>query len=199
MSFSPDGRTLLTGNRRGDIRVWSLDRNSDALIGKCFDQVLSVAFRPGGHGIVATDRHGAVRTWSPSRLTAHTDSAEPAAVLANQWRCRAENPRDWCGISADGRMAATCRERLVSFRDFTTGRVADVLYPEDTALDSVEQSRETLCREILALTKMNWNNTQFDMREPITLRAARGVGDILKYIPPEAPESRIAARYSFYM
>jgi len=66
-------------------------------------------------------------------------------------------------------------------------------------LDSVEQSRETLCREILALTKMNWNNTQFDMREPITLRAARGVGDILKYIPPEAPESRIAARYSFYM
>lgn len=65
--------------------------------------------------------------------------------------------------------------------------------------DSAEQSRETLCREILALTKMNWNNTQFDMREPITLRAARGVGDILKYIPNDAPESRIAARYSFYM
>jgi len=65
--------------------------------------------------------------------------------------------------------------------------------------DNVEQSRETLCREILALTKMNWNNTQFDMREPITLRAARGVGNILKYIPIDAPESRIAARYSFYM
>jgi hypothetical protein len=65
--------------------------------------------------------------------------------------------------------------------------------------DNVEQSRETLCREILALTKMNWNNTQFDMREPITLRAARGVGDILKYVPNDAPESRIAARYSFYM
>ena len=65
--------------------------------------------------------------------------------------------------------------------------------------DSVEQSRETLCREILALTKMNLNNTQFDMREPITLRAARVVGDILKYIPNDAPESRIATRYSFYM
>ena len=65
--------------------------------------------------------------------------------------------------------------------------------------DSVEQSRETLCREILALTKMNWNNTQFDMSEPITLHAARRVGDILKYIPNDAPESRIAARYSFYM
>jgi len=65
--------------------------------------------------------------------------------------------------------------------------------------DSIEQSREELCREILALTKMNWNNTQFDMRDPITLRAARGVGDIMKYIPINAPESRIAARYSFYM
>jgi len=65
--------------------------------------------------------------------------------------------------------------------------------------DSVEQSRETLCREILALTKMNWNNTQFDMSKPITLHAARGVGDILKYVSNDAPESRIAARYSFYM
>jgi len=65
--------------------------------------------------------------------------------------------------------------------------------------DTVQQSRETLCREILALTKMNWNNTQFDMSEPITLHAARRVGYILKYIPINAPESRIAARYSFYM
>jgi len=65
--------------------------------------------------------------------------------------------------------------------------------------DSIEQSRELLCREILALTKMNWNNTQFDMSEPITLRAARSVGDIMKYIPADAPANRIAARYSFYM
>lgn len=65
--------------------------------------------------------------------------------------------------------------------------------------DFIEQSRDALCREILALTKMNWNNTQFDMSEPITLKAARGVGDILKYLPVDVPESRIAARYSFFM
>jgi len=65
--------------------------------------------------------------------------------------------------------------------------------------DSIEQSRELLCNEILALTKMNWNNTQFDMSEPITLRAARSVGDIMKYIPAEASLGRIASRYSFYM
>jgi hypothetical protein len=31
----------------------------------------------------------------------------------------------------------------------------------------------------LALSKLNWNNTQFDGGEPITVRAARRVGDIL--------------------
>lgn len=66
-------------------------------------------------------------------------------------------------------------------------------------LDSTEESREAICREILALTKMNWNNTQFDMREPVTLHAARRVGDILKYIPLDASSDQIARRYSFYM
>jgi hypothetical protein len=66
-------------------------------------------------------------------------------------------------------------------------------------LDDVERSREAVCREILALTKMNWNNTQFDMREPITLHAARSVGNILKYVPLDAPSEHVARRYSFYM
>jgi len=69
----------------------------------------------------------------------------------------------------------------------------------EIAFDDVEQSREVLCREILALTKMNWNSTEFGMRDPITLHAAGRVGDILKYIPLDAPSNRIARRYSFYM
>ena len=31
-------------------------------------------------------------------------------------------------------------------------------------------------------TKMNWNTTQFDGSEPITIRAAEQVGSILEYI-----------------
>jgi len=69
----------------------------------------------------------------------------------------------------------------------------------EVQLDKAERSRDALCREILLLTKMNWNSTEFDMRDPITLHAARGVGDILKYIPLDAPSDRIARRYSFYM
>jgi hypothetical protein len=53
-----------------------------------------------------------------------------------------------------------------------------------------------LSREILALTKMNWNKTQFDQSEPITVHAARRVGRILKYL---GPHDRIESRYSYYM
>jgi hypothetical protein len=53
-----------------------------------------------------------------------------------------------------------------------------------------------LIKEILALTKMNWNGTQFDGALPVTLKAARQVGDILKYVPDgTVPDPR----YRFYM
>jgi hypothetical protein len=47
---------------------------------------------------------------------------------------------------------------------------------------------------------MNWNNTQFDGALPITMKAAmkaaRQVGDILKYVPDG---QTIDPRYRFYM
>lgn len=39
-----------------------------------------------------------------------------------------------------------------------------------------------LAAEVLALTKMNWNSTQFDQASPIPIRAARQVGRVLKHI-----------------
>ncbi|MFW1645699.1 argonaute/piwi family protein [Acinetobacter guillouiae] len=59
-----------------------------------------------------------------------------------------------------------------------------------------DSSLEELCKEVLGLTKMNWNNTQLDGRLPITLECAQKVGDIIKYIPHnEKPQ----VNYSFYM
>ena len=46
-----------------------------------------------------------------------------------------------------------------------------------------ETPLERLASEMLSLSKLNWNNTQFDGGEPITVRAARRVGDILKCVP----------------
>jgi hypothetical protein len=59
-----------------------------------------------------------------------------------------------------------------------------------------DRSGTQLAEEVLALTKLNWNNTQFDGREPVTLRIADRVGSILRYLAPGEPQ---VARYAFYM
>lgn len=61
---------------------------------------------------------------------------------------------------------------------------------------ATEQTPKFLANEILSLTKMNWNNTQFDGALPITLRAARRVSEILKYCEEG---TNVEPRYSFYM
>jgi hypothetical protein len=53
-----------------------------------------------------------------------------------------------------------------------------------------------LFKEIMALTKMNYNNADIADGEPITLKFARKVGEILSYIPEnEQPHPS----YRFYM
>src|SRR5574341_426037 len=60
--------------------------------------------------------------------------------------------------------------------------------------DKATETPIFIAQEILALTKMNWNNTQFDGGQPITLRAARQVGSILKHIG-----TNFEPNYRFYM
>lgn len=59
-----------------------------------------------------------------------------------------------------------------------------------------EQTPRFIAEEILTLTKMNWNNTQLDGREPMTLTAARKVGSILKYI---SNGKEVVADFRYYM
>ncbi|MGP0102091.1 MAG: argonaute/piwi family protein [Solirubrobacteraceae bacterium] len=68
--------------------------------------------------------------------------------------------------------------------------------PLSIVLQQSEQSAEQHAREILALTKLNWNNSRLDGREPITMRAARSIGTILRHV---TPEGTVGARYAFYM
>jgi hypothetical protein len=66
---------------------------------------------------------------------------------------------------------------------------------EIVAEDS-DRSISAIAKETLALTKMNWNNTEFDNSMPITVQAAKKVGRILKYL---GPTDRANPLYSFYM
>jgi hypothetical protein len=68
--------------------------------------------------------------------------------------------------------------------------------PIEIRLYSHDESPELICSEILSLTKMNWNNTQFDRKFPITIECSRKVGEILKYLEQDQVPQ---IKYSFYM
>ncbi len=68
--------------------------------------------------------------------------------------------------------------------------------PLEFSVAQAETPREQLAREMLSLSKLNWNNTQFDGGEPITVRAARRVGDILKCVPEGGA---LQPSFRFYM
>jgi hypothetical protein len=59
-----------------------------------------------------------------------------------------------------------------------------------------EESMRFLVTEILSLTKLNWNSTQFDGAEPVTLRASREVSKVLRFCEPG---QRIEPWYGLYM
>ena len=69
--------------------------------------------------------------------------------------------------------------------------------PVEMTVAKAESTKQMLATEMLALSKLNWNNTQFDGGEPITVRAARQVGDILKCVPSDSDV--LQRGFRFYM
>jgi len=59
----------------------------------------------------------------------------------------------------------------------------------------IHSARDTGC-ETLTLTKMNWNQTRLDGRDPVTIRTANQVKAILRFC---TPDQAIATRYANYM
>jgi hypothetical protein len=97
-------------------------------------------------------------------------------------------------IVLDGRHQVLYTSGSVPFYELYPGPY--VPQPLGIALQQSEQSAEQHAREILALTKLNWNNSRLDGREPITMRAARSIGTILRHVPDEGT---VGARYAFHM
>jgi hypothetical protein len=93
----------------------------------------------------------------------------------------------------DGRHALYTRGSVWYYRTYPGLYVPE---PVELRIAEAEESPTFLAREILGLTKMNWNNTQFDGKYPVTLGCARKVGEILKYLGEHEPEQ---TRYAYYM
>ena len=69
--------------------------------------------------------------------------------------------------------------------------------PVEMTIARSDSTKRVLATEMLALSKLNWNNTQFDGGDPITVRAARQVGDILKCVPRDS--DTVQRGFRFYM
>ena len=87
---------------------------------------------------------------------------------------------------------------------YTSGHVPFLgLYPGPHTPNPLEiaehfgdSTPKQICKEIMMLTKLNWNNANFASHLPITLQFSRKVGEIMK----EAPESmRLEHKYMYYM
>jgi hypothetical protein len=52
-----------------------------------------------------------------------------------------------------------------------------------------------IANEVLSLTKINWNSTQMNQKLPIPIRAARAVGEVLKYVTNQ----KVSSDYARYI
>ncbi len=48
--------------------------------------------------------------------------------------------------------------------------------------ENTDSNLLALAKDVLALTKVNWNTTQFDQKLPAPTKAAREVGRILRHV-----------------
>lgn len=141
----------------------------------------------------AEERDGFARALSERGID-YADLVFVSKTFTRLYRIGAYPPLRGTAMRLDDRQVVLYTRGSVEF--FRTYPGMYVPRPLLLRCQEMGQTLSFLTEEMLALSKMNWNNTQFDGGEPITVRAAHYVGDILKYVPDGQP---IAPRYSFYM
>ena len=67
----------------------------------------------------------------------------------------------------------------------------------EVKLDAVERNETELLTEMLALTKLNWNSTALVNSDPVTLAAAKRVGNVLRHVPEGEPVRQ--GGYAYFM
>ena len=151
----------------------------------------------------------------PSRVVLHKTSGYSEGEIAGFRRAIRETPYDLVSISSDApfRMLRLGEYPVLrgtaigisdgSFLMYTTGYVPRIrTYPGRRVpspllvTHSGVSDRERIARELLGLTKLNWNTTVFSTRLPITLEFARQVGKVLSELGSGVP---VQDHYRFYM
>lgn len=165
------------------------------------------------------DRYQQEMNQTPQRVVVHKSSAFWADEKAGFRKALKDRVRQFDLLSLDTRQSAV---RLIAASIYpplrgTRFTVGDVDYLYTTGFiaelgqfhslhvpspirvtDHVGQDtpRETLLREILILTKMNWNSSRLGGKSPITLRFSDLVGEIMREIPADREPM---PQFKFYM
>lgn len=130
-------------------------------------------------------------------LDARIDSVDFISILDSKLRLF----RDGNYPPLRGTLARVTQDRLLLYSRgsvwyYQTYPGLYVPQPIELRIQKSEESPTLVAKEVLGLTKMNWNNTQFDGKYPVTLGCARKVGEIMKYLnDSDTPQ----IRYGFYM
>jgi WD40 repeat protein len=127
VSFSPDGRYLVTGGGKGALQVWDAETGREVgTLGTHDQDVQGVVFsRVGGH-LATSSGNGEVKLWDVARLDKEylDGKPEPRHTLP----ARAPGPRLDIDFSPDGkRLAAGGENNLVKVWDVQTGKVLQTL------------------------------------------------------------------------
>jgi WD40 repeat protein len=117
LDFSPDGRHLLSGSERGEVKVWEVARGVEEHSWNQGREVRSVAFGDDGRRVMAANFGGTARIWD--------------AVTGQLVRELQPIPVERIGavaMSRDGRYAATGNDtRLIRLWDLATGKQLRIL------------------------------------------------------------------------
>ena len=194
--------------RGGPARVSSDDRQPHLEYGDAHDLLAA-----------ALDAFRQEHRTMPARVVLHKTSTFTAAEIDGFQSAADERQLDaldmsWITNSDGVRLfrpgaAPPLRGTLLALSDndlvlYTTGSIEfystypGMYIPQPIGVRSVTASfsHRDIASEILALTKMNWNQTRLDGRLPVTLRTANQVKSILRFC---APDQAIATRYAHYM
>ena len=98
-------------------------------------------------------------------------------------------------LQIDGKMGIVYLKGTVPYFGFYPGHY--VPRALEFSRDDGEATPVDIAKEMLELSKLNFNNTQFDSCDPITVRAARRVGDILTHVSADRV-SAMQSRFRYF-
>jgi len=130
VSYSPDGRRIVSGCDRGTVRIWSAENGVElAAMPDRFGYVTSVAYSPDGRWIVSGHWDHNVRVWD-------AESAAEVAVLEGH-----EDDVTSVSYSPDGlRIVSGAKDRTVRVWDAVSGAELTVLSGHRSYVTSVSYS-----------------------------------------------------------